>query len=138
MQLSSAQATIAQPSPEELKKKQLASQLFGGLSGPSRAPRTRQQRKSSSSDTSASSGKSQLHQHSGGIRAAATRKAKEPQVDLLLDLQDIDFSQPSVQPQPEVHVQAPAASVGGLLDNLEVRTPLEVETSTSVPSTSAR
>lgn len=124
LQLSTAQASIAEPSPEELKRKQLASQIFGGLSGPSRAPRTRQQRKSPSSDTSVSSGKSQFHAQSGGVRTTP-KKAKEPQVDLLLDLQDIDFSQPSVQ------TQQTATSTGGLLDNLEVRTPQQVENTTS-------
>jgi len=39
------QASVVPPTAEEVKRKELASQLFGGLSGPSRAPRTRQQRK---------------------------------------------------------------------------------------------
>ena len=43
IQLNPVEASIIQPSPEELRKKQLASELFGmgggGLSGPARAPR---------------------------------------------------------------------------------------------------
>ncbi len=45
-QVNTVQASIVPPTAEEAKKKELASQLFGGLSGPSRAPRSRQQRKS--------------------------------------------------------------------------------------------
>ena len=41
------QASVLPPSEEEVKKKQLANQLFGGLSGPSRAPRTKQSKKGS-------------------------------------------------------------------------------------------
>ena len=43
VQLNPVEASIIQPSPEELRKKQLANELFGmgggGLSGPARAPR---------------------------------------------------------------------------------------------------
>lgn len=41
LQLNMVEASIIQPTPEELRKKELANQLFGtgGLSGPSRAPR---------------------------------------------------------------------------------------------------
>ena len=39
------QASVVPPTAEEVKRKELASQLFGGLSGPSRAPRSRHQRK---------------------------------------------------------------------------------------------
>lgn len=40
------EASIIQPTPEELRKKELANQLFGagGLSGPSRAPRHKQRK----------------------------------------------------------------------------------------------
>lgn len=46
LQLNLVEASIIQPTPEELRKKELANQLFGtgGLSGPSRAPRHKQRK----------------------------------------------------------------------------------------------
>ena len=96
-------------SPAEAKKHQLANQLFGGLSGPSRAPKSKQHRKSpttsssstiSSFDTTAPSSASGGGGGSNQLRpprqvAAASKKPKEPQVDLLLDLEGIDFSSPA-------------------------------------------
>ena len=120
-QLSTVQATILPQSPAEAKKHQLASQLFGGLSGPSRPPKSKQHRKSpaatSSFDMTAPSssggvggGGSQLKPPRQVV--AATKKPKEPQVDLLLDLQDIDFSSPPA-PAPPPGAQEPIAGVLG-------------------------
>ena len=75
------EATIVQPSPEEKRKRELASQLFGtgGLTGPSRAPRHKQRRGHPVKVD---------HEHppkSGGH--LNEMKAKHPETDLLLDLQ---------------------------------------------------
>ncbi len=82
LQLSTVTASPLQPSKEDRKRSQLATQLFGELSGPSRVPRSKTQSRSSVGG--------------GGVASRTTaarpqerqqKKSKEPQVDLLLDLQ---------------------------------------------------
>ena len=103
-QLSTAQASIVSQSPTEAKKHQLASQLFGGLSGPSRPPKSKQHRKTPNIAT-AGSFDSTAPTSSSSLKpprqvTAAVKKPKEPQVDLLLDLEGIDFSAPAaIAPQ---------------------------------------
>lgn len=71
---------------------------------------------------------------------ATPKKTKEPQVDLLLDLQDIDFSSP-VSPGQANSVQEEATwgaprgnDGGGLLANMEIRVaPQEPEVTTTAP-----
>ena len=154
-------------SPAEAKKHQLANQLFGGLSGPSRAPKSKQHRKSpttssssttSSFDTTAPSSASRGGDGSNQLRpprqvAAASNKPKEPQVDLLLDLEGIDFSSPapaaalSAQEQTMSSFSAASSGLGvsmgggggggGLLANMEIRgaTTQDTAPATSAPST---
>ena len=134
-----------------MKKHQLASQLFGGLSGPSRAPRSKQHRKAPTTSYTASSGSS-LKPASPRVpktassSAAAVKKPKEPQVDLLLDLQDIDFSSPAQEPSGSVGgamgvtmaTTSTTSGGGGLLANMEIReTSDDAKVTTSAP-TSAR
>ena len=84
--MSMVQASPLQTTHEEKKRSKLANQLFGGLTGPSRAPRAKSQPRTSTSGESGGGG-------SGGVRVSpqshvrSTRKSKEPEVDLLLDLQ---------------------------------------------------
>ena len=142
LQLSTVQATVLPQSPSEAKKHQLASQLFGGLSGPSRPPKSKQHRKSPTTTTfssnasfdtttaassSASSG-NQLRPPRQ-VAATTTKKPKEPQVDLLLDLEGIDFSSPSPALAPTSGstsgggggVSVGGSGGGGLLANMEIR-----------------
>ena len=104
-QLSSAQASILSATPEDTKRKELASQLFGSLTGPSRAPRSRQQKRAASSSEQATSAAARglplpagipLVGGGGGAKSAGGRKAKEPEVDLLLDLQVSEGNQSEV------------------------------------------
>ena len=80
-QLSPVEASIVQPSPEQLRKRQLASQLFGmgggGLSGPSRAPRHKRKGNQSKIDSNPPHGP-------GGQKEAPSSTVT---TDLLLDLQ---------------------------------------------------
>ena len=166
-QLSTVQATILPQSPTEAKKHQLASQLFGGLSGPSRPPKSKQHRKSPTTSTTSfdktapTSSGSQLKPPRQV--AAAAKKPKEPQVDLLLDLEGIDFSAPaqSAQEQTTGVVGGTGMTVmsarlgvsgggvgvsmggsgggggGGLLANMEIRgaTTQDAKPATSAPPT---
>lgn len=162
LQLSTVQATILPQSPAEAKKHQLASQLFGGLSGPSRPPKSKQHRKnpttSSSFDTAAPASSSSQLKPPRQV-AAAMKKPKEPQVDLLLDLEGIDFSSPAPSAAAEQTIGG-SASVqqnvmsaglgmsgggigiggsggGGLLANMEIRGGItqDTKTATSAPPT---
>ena len=118
-------------SAEEAKRHQLASQLFGGLSGPARAPKSKQQRKAPTSHDTTSSLGAGLKPASPRVKTTpvAAKKPKEPQVDLLLDLQDIDFSSPAPAPPtsagslPNVAMASPGVggASGGLLANMEIR-----------------
>lgn len=131
--LSHAQASPYNPSPEERKKQELASQLFGGLTGPSRAPRSRQQRRAAEgSSATGSKASPQLTPRGGG--GAGGRREKHVETDLLLDLQDIDFSPsaPGSVPPPQPPVQngllgfgsaAPAPGGGGPSSSLDPRSP---------------
>ena len=74
-------ASPLQHSNEDKKRSQLATQLFGELSGPSRAPRSKAQSRSSASGGVASRNMAARPQE------RQQKKTKEPQVDLLLDLQ---------------------------------------------------
>ena len=80
-QLNPVEATILEPTPEELRKQQLANELFGmaggGLSGPARAPRHKPRK--------GNQGKIDLtpQPRSGGQSEAKTAET----TDLLLDLQ---------------------------------------------------
>ena len=151
-------------SPAEAKKHQLANQLFGGLSGPFRAPKSKQHRKSptasSSSTTSSFDTTAPSSASSGGgggsnqLRpprqvAAASKKPKEPQVDLLLDLEGIDFSSPAPAAAPSAQEQTTGTAMmssfsaassglggggGGLLANMEIR---GATTQDTAPATSA-
>jgi hypothetical protein len=149
LQLSTVQATIVPQSPSEAKKHQLANQLFGGfggLSGPSRPPKSKQHRKSPTTTTSTTSTSfDTTASFSGGgasnqLRpprqqvAAASKKPKEPQVDLLLDLEGIDFSSPTtVTTAPSAQEQT-TGGTGGLLANMEIR---GATTQDATPATSA-
>ena len=90
LQLNPVEASIVQPTPEELRKKQLANQLFGmgslggggGLSGPSRAPRHKQRK--------GNLGKVDRAPQQPKITAGA--QSEENTTDLLLDLQVCLFS----------------------------------------------
>ena len=154
IQLSTVQATIVPQSPAEAKKHQLATQLFGGLSGPSRPPKSKQHRKSpTTTNTTTSSFNTTAPSSGGQLRpprqvAAASKKPKEPQVDLLLDLEGIDFSSPAPAAAPSAQEQSMSlssataglgASVGGgggggLLANMEIR---GATTQDAAPATSA-
>ena len=76
------------------------------------------------------------------------KQPKEPQVDLLLDLEGIDFSSPAVAPeqttgtgvQPEMAMMSPGLSGGvgggGLLANMEIRgATQDAKVTTSAPPT---
>ncbi len=63
---------------QDKERSQLATQLFGELSGPSRAPRSKSQQRSSVGGSGRTPTRLQERQ---------PKKSKEPQVDLLLDLQ---------------------------------------------------
>ena len=82
--MSTVQASPLQPTQEEKKRSKLASQLFGGLTGPSRAPRAKSQPRTSTSVESGGGGGVRVSPQSQGRSA---KKSKEPEVDLLLDLQ---------------------------------------------------
>ena len=86
LQPSSVVASIVQPSAEEMRKRQLANQLFGGggggvrsLSGPARAPRHKRKGEEAHGKIDSSSPRKLGVQNEVKSEAAAT--------DLLLDLQ---------------------------------------------------
>ncbi|KAL5469365.1 hypothetical protein EMCRGX_G030615 [Ephydatia muelleri] len=94
--------------PQDQMKMNLANELFGGLTGPSKAPKARGDAR----------GGSRAVLRESAPKQQPVQPAPKPQVDLLLDLGDIDFSQPAAPPPQPSSIQQM-----GLFGELTMRQP---------------